>query len=110
MTKNAASSNEENLILDGTAGAAPWFAAMEYFAVILNRTYKVFMTDQMLCGAKVRGLVSSPSVVPSQMFDQEFWVRTQAAQRYDSLDVRSERFLQVNSANFQIRWSEIART
>jgi len=110
MSKNAASSNEENLIPEGAVGTAPWFAAMEYYALILNRTYKVFVTDQMLCAAKVRGLVSSPPIVSPQMFDQEFWVRTQAAQIYDSFDVRSEKFLRVNSANFQIRWNEIAQT
>jgi hypothetical protein len=110
MSNNAASSKEENLILEGAVGTAPWFAAMEYYALILNRTYKVFVTDQMLCGAKVRGLVSNPSVVPPEMFDQKFWVRTQAAQIYDSFDVTSEKFLQANSANFQIKWNEIAET
>lgn len=110
MSNNAVSSTEENLVLEGEVGTAPWFAAMEYYALILNRTYKVFVTDQMLCGAKVRGLVSNPSVVPHQMFDQKFWVGTQTAEIYDSFDVISEKFLQVNSANFQIRWNEITRT
>jgi hypothetical protein len=95
---------------EGELGSSLWFAAMEYYALILNRTYKVFLTDQMLVGAKVRGLVISPPVVPPQMFDQEFWVRTQAAQRYGSVDVISAEFLQIHSANFQIRWNEIAQT
>jgi len=83
---------------------------MEYHTLILNRTYKVFITDQMLCGAKVRGLVASPMSVPVEMFDQEFWVRTRAARIYDRLDMTSETFLNVSSANFQIKWNEIDRT
>jgi hypothetical protein len=46
----------------------------------------------------------------AQMFDQEFWVRTRAAQRYDSFDLTSKEFLDLHSANFQIRWNEIAQT
>jgi hypothetical protein len=109
MSNIAASSNEETLIPEGAVGVAPWFAAMEYYALILNRTYKVFVTDQMLCGAKVRGLVSNPSFVAPQMFDQQFWIRTQTAPLYDSFDVTSEQFLQVNSANFQMKWNEITQ-
>jgi hypothetical protein len=109
MPENAASSNEENPVVEAALDAAPWFAAMEYYALILNRTYKVFVTDRMLCGAKVGGLLSSPRVVPQQMFDQEFWVRTQAARIYDSLDVTSEKLLQADSANFQIGWNQIVR-
>jgi hypothetical protein len=107
LSNNAASTNEENPVL---GGPAPCFAAMEYYALILNRTYKMFVTDRMLCGAKVRGLVANPRVVPPQMFDQAFWIRTPAAQIYDSMDVTSEKLLRANSANFQIRWDEIVRT
>ena len=109
MSNNAAPSDEGNQVPEDVARSKSWFAAMEYYALILNRTYKVFITDQMLCGAKVRGLVSNPWVVPPEMLDQEFWVRTQTAQIYDSLDVTSAEFLQVNSTNFQIRWNEIAQ-
>jgi hypothetical protein len=94
--------------LQGEDGSARWFAAMEYYALILNRTYKVFVTDRMLCGGKVRGLVSnSPGV--SQMVDQAQWVQTSSAKIYDRLDVTSRDFLAWNSANFQIPWSDIAR-
>jgi hypothetical protein len=110
MSNTATSSNEEGPIRDGAASTAPWFAAMEYHTLILNRTYKVFVTDQMLCGAKVRGLVASPMSVPVEMFDPAFWVRTRAARIYDRLDVTSETFLNVSSANFQIKWNEIDRT
>ncbi|MBR1124943.1 hypothetical protein JQ628_25705 [Bradyrhizobium lablabi] len=87
-----------------------WFAAMEYYAFILNRTYKVFVTDQMLVGATVRGLVISPPVVSSSMLNQEFWVRTQTAKRYERIDPTSAKLLQMHSANFQVHWNDIAQT
>lgn len=93
---------------EGRPASAPWFAAMEYYALILNRTYKVFATGQMLCGAKVGGLRSTPSVVSSEMYNPVFWVQTPSAQRYDHLDLASEAFLRANSANFQFRWDQIA--
>jgi hypothetical protein len=95
---------------EGTADDPAWFAAMEYYALILNRTYKVFVTDQMVVGVTVRGLVISPLFPASSMLSQEFWVRTQAAKRYESIDLTSEKPLQMHSANFQIHWNEIAQT
>ena len=80
---------------------------MEYYALIFNRTYRVFVTDHVLCGAKVRGMVSAPRTTSPQMFDPGFWTQTQSAQIYDRLDVTSETFLKVNAANFQIGWNEI---
>jgi hypothetical protein len=87
-----------------------WFAAMEYYALILNRTYKVFLTDQMLVGVAVRGVVISPPVVPSPTLNQEFWVRTQTAKRYERIDLTSAKLLQMHSANFQVHWNDIAQT
>lgn len=87
-----------------------WFAAMEYYALILNRTYKVSVTDQMLVGATVRGLVISPLVVTSSMLTQEFWVRTQTAKKYERIDLTSAKLLQMHSANFQVHWNDIAQT
>jgi hypothetical protein len=87
-----------------------WFAAMEYYAFILNRTYKVFVTDQMLVGVKVRSLVISPPVATSSMLNQEFWVTTQTAKSYERIDLTSAKLLQMHSANFQVHWNDIAQT
>jgi tetratricopeptide (TPR) repeat protein len=95
-------------VLECTPSSARWFAAMEYYALILNRTYKVFVTEHTLCGARVRGLVSNPMIVSPQMFRPDFWTQTRSAQIYDCLDVTSDTFLRVNSANFQIKWHQIA--
>jgi hypothetical protein len=96
---------------NGDAAVDPtWFAAMEYYALILNRTYKVFVTDQMLVGTTVRGLVINPPVATSSMLDQEFWVRTQTTKSYERIDLTSAKLLQMHSANFQIHWNDIAQT
>ena len=76
MSSGASAADEEDAVLQHRAGMPAWFSAMEYYALILNRTYTVFVTDRMLCGAKVRGLVSNPYYVPPQMFTQSFWVQT----------------------------------
>ena len=42
-------------------GASPWsFIAMEYYALILNRTYLVSVTGEKLVGVVCRGLTSDP--------------------------------------------------
>jgi tetratricopeptide (TPR) repeat protein len=95
-------------LIEDPAGSPPWFAAMEYFALVLNRTYKIFATERLLCGAKVRGVVSNNLRSPG-LRDQRAWVRTGAANIYDRMDVASPAFLKMNAANFQIAWSEITQ-
>lgn len=104
----ASSADVEIPMFESERGSTSWFVAMEYYALILNRTYKVFVTDRMLCGAKVRGLVSNPMMISPQMFDQAYWADTQSAKIYDRMDVASTIFLQANSVNFQIGWKQIA--
>lgn len=42
-------------------GALPWsFVAMEYYALMLNRTYLVSVTGEKLVGVVCRGLTSDP--------------------------------------------------
>ena|ERR1700761_917842 len=96
--------------IGGATDQPLWFAAMEYYAVILNRTYKVFLMDRMLVGAAVRGLVANPPIATSQMLEQEFWVQTRTAEQYEHIDPTSEKLLQMHSANFQIPWKDIAKT
>ncbi len=95
--------------LEGAPSATPWFAAMEYYALILNRTYKVFVDKGVLCGAKVGGAVSNPRRPTPQMLDQAYWVATRSALLYDHVDVTSAAFLKMNASNFQLRGDEIAR-
>ena len=96
--------------LPANAGTTlPWFAAMEYYALILNRTYKVFIADGMLCGASVRGLVASPPSASPDMDDQAYWTDTLAATLYDRVDVTSAEFLKLGLMNFQLSAKDISR-
>jgi hypothetical protein len=96
-------------VLEGAPGSVPWFAAMEYYRLILNRTYKVFVGERMLCGAKVGGAVAAPRQPTPDMFDQAHWVETRTARLYDRVDVASSDFMKINGANFRLRWDEIVR-
>ena len=49
---------------------------MEYYLLVWNRTYKVFVTGQGLFGAKVRGVVTNPALATSKMSAQAYWVNT----------------------------------
>jgi hypothetical protein len=92
------------------AGATlPWFAAMSYYALMLNRTYKVFLADTMLCGAVVNGLVASPPTGSPEFEDQSYWTDTVTATLYEKLDVTSETFKRLGWNNFQIPWPDINR-
>jgi hypothetical protein len=93
--------------LPDTGQSQPWFVAMQYYALILNRTYKVFITDRMLCGAKVTGLVASPLSPEPDQLEPDYWARTLEATLYERIDVTSPLFLRMNGANFQIPWTGI---
>src|SRR5262245_45386026 len=68
-----------------------YFQAMEYFALILNRTYTVMVTDRMLCGAYVRGPIPSPPFASREWHDPDFYVG-QRVYRYAGLHVESREF------------------
>lgn len=87
--------------------ALRWFVAMEYYALILNRTYKVYVADRMIAGAKIRGLTASPPFPSDGDKLPERWLRSFQVPAYDAMDVTTPRFLQMNVTNFQIAWADI---
>jgi hypothetical protein len=90
-------------ITDGT-----WtFVAMQYYFGILNRTYLVFVTDRIICGAKVKGLTSAPRAPDARWKDPLFYVSPDLASRYACMVVGSDEFLASCRANFRITKSEI---
>jgi hypothetical protein len=92
-----------------TTSGAQFFVAMEYYAVFLNRTYKVYITDHMLSGAKVGGLVASPTILTDEMLNPLYWAQSPAADFYDGMDVTSKAFLKYDWVNFQIQWAAVKR-
>ena len=85
------------------------FIALEYCYGILNRTYAVFVTDRMLSGAKVRGLLSAPTSPNQRWRDPYFYPRTKLVTSYASLDPESPSFKAVHSSNFQLSMDQIER-
>ena len=84
------------------------FVALEYYALMLNRTYKVFVTDRLLCGAIVRGWLAAPILPGAQWYDPEFYPRERILRRYTGIDVSSPEFLSRNLWNFQVDRRELA--
>ncbi len=84
------------------------FVALEYYALILNRTYKIFVGDNILAGAIVRGWLPSPPVPTDAWLDPEFYPRERILRRYEGLDIRSDAFARRNYWNFQLPRSAIA--
>src|ERR1041384_2923085 len=89
--------------------ASTWhFVALQYCYGILNRTYMVFVTRDMICGAKVRGLLAAPVHVTDRWHDPLFYVRPRLVARYGRVNLEGPEFASLNSANFQIRKGEVA--
>jgi hypothetical protein len=88
---------------------ADWsFVAMEYYALILNRTYIITIKDGALCGVVCRGLTSIESGN-----DPLAKIATRKLAVHGDLNdpksyVNVERIRQPNSANFSIPLSDIS--
>jgi hypothetical protein len=83
------------------------FVAMQYYFGILNRTYLVFVTDNLVCGAKVKGAISAPRAPDARWKDPLFYVSPEMAGKYANMDLASEGFLAGCRANFRIVRSEV---
>jgi hypothetical protein len=80
----------------------PWFAGFNH-----GRTYKVFLTDDRLCGAHVGGAIDNDGS-PNGNEDPASWVATSLATLYDRIDVTSPQFLALDDDNFHFAYRDIA--
>jgi hypothetical protein len=86
------------------------FVAMQYYALVLNRTYKVFVTDDYVCGIQVGGPVSAQmGQVGPEYQDPEFYVDKALERRQLETNLESPDFPQKKSANFRIKRNNILR-
>jgi hypothetical protein len=74
---------------------------------MLNRTYLVLITEEMLCGAKVRGLLAAPINVTERWKDPYFYPKLRFLEKLMGLNPRSPEFLNLDPANCQIEWDRI---
>lgn len=93
--------------LDQIAEGTWTFVAMQYYFGIMNRTYLVFVNKSLLCGAKVKGLISAPRAPDARWKDPRFYVSPKMASKYATMDLASAEFLSGCRANFRIVRSEI---
>jgi hypothetical protein len=82
------------------------FVAMEYHAVIPNRTFAVTVTSTQVCGARVRGLPTSPSQSEPEYGDPELH---QAVRLLDGVDIASDAYYRLEESDFQISFTELER-
>jgi hypothetical protein len=82
---------------------------MMYYRLVLNRTYRVVVTDRSVCGARVHGLMSSPPTARPEHYNPEFYVNAKLESQYHGVDPESDTFLTIDRANFQIAREEIVR-
>jgi hypothetical protein len=86
------------------------FVAMQYYAVILNRTYKVFVTDNYVYGIVVGGLVSAQmGKVGAEYQNPEFYVDKKRESQQLQVNLESNDFPQKGSVNFKIAKKDILR-
>jgi hypothetical protein len=85
------------------------FVALERRFGLLQRVYRVFVGDRLLCGAVVRAPVLVPLWPRAGGWDDpEQWIVPRRLSRYDGVNVTSPYFLRRARGNFHISRARIA--
>ena len=58
------------------------FVGLEYYALILNRTFKIFVTEDAVAGAIVRGWLPAPPLPSDAWLDPDFYPRERILPQY----------------------------
>lgn len=93
---------------------------MEYYWLILNRTFLVLITDDQLIGIKVHGLIGTdssdplvnllPLTVDGNLQNPYSYINAKYIEGIKGIDLRSHDFLEANHSNFRINKSDIVET
>jgi hypothetical protein len=88
------------------------FLAMEYYGLILNRTFLILLTNSKLVGIKVNGLVSVETGNPSydilqlhiddDLHNPHAYIKWKYIKRAQDVDLFSMDFFEIDRANFVI--------
>ena len=96
------------------------FVAMEYYGLILNRTFLVLIYKNNLIGLKVNGLVSAPTVgdpftdavtgmmaIKGNLKNPYAYIKRKYLRKLEDLEIEGNEILQISSANFKLMKSDI---
>ncbi len=98
------------------------FIAMEYYNLIMNRTFLVLILDEYLIGLKVNGLVSvegggdpliesiSKKMAIQDDLDNPYsYIKSSYLRKIENLNIYGEEILKAEKSNFKIHYSQIDR-
>jgi hypothetical protein len=93
------------------------FVAMEYYWLILNRTFLILITDNELIGIKVHGPIGVesrdtlvkllPLAVDGDLQNPYSYISAKYVETIKEVDLKSNDFLKANGSNFRINRSDI---
>ena len=87
------------------------FVAMRYYALILNRTFRIFVTDKYILGAKEGHVIGSPGgalgAPGPEWQNEKFYIDSGVDKKYASINLESNKFLKEDRANFRILRSDV---
>ena len=86
-----------------------WFAAKEYYALALNRTFKVYVSDTMICGARIHGIFANPFSTIPELNYQRYWISSPSVKKYENINPESREFMALDKNNFQVPIKNISR-
>jgi hypothetical protein len=96
------------------------FVAMEYYGLILNRTFLVLFTSNHLIGLKANGLLSASANDPltdliasklannGDLNNPYSYINSRYINRLSNEDLLGTKILDINKANFRIDYHDIA--
>jgi hypothetical protein len=95
------------------------FVAMEYYGLILNRTYLVMLADNKITGVVVNGMVSAEAhgevglivnqmAIKGNLTNPYAYVKKSYFDKVKNLDLFGNELLKVNKANFRINRNDIS--
>jgi hypothetical protein len=108
----ANNANEMKRVTAAIATLTPssWhFVAMEYCYGILNRTYIVLVTQELIVGVRVRGPMSAPVAITPAHHNPDFYLRPRPLEKLEHKNIEDPSLVSLLSANFQIRQQNIAQ-
>jgi hypothetical protein len=96
------------------------FVAMEYYWLILNRTFLILITDKELIGIKVHGPIGVessdalvnllPLTVDGDLQNPYSYINAKYIDKIKDIDLKSNDFFRANGSNFRISKPDIIET